>query len=144
MPKTCITCGGKHYAKGFCAIHYRMPSQINPKPVRVKPQVYTASAPVKRVAISKVADKRAKELRLYAKIAPVFKLANPYCHARLSGCTGKTTDIHHMCGRENWRLNDVPNFLPVCRNCHDKIEIDSAMAREKGFSIARTITHVSF
>lgn len=43
MPKTCNfelneteLCGGEHYAKGKCKIHYKMPSQLNPKPIMSK------------------------------------------------------------------------------------------------------------
>lgn len=39
--KTCKTCGGDHHAKGYCKIHYRMPSQLNPKPIKrsaIKPK----------------------------------------------------------------------------------------------------------
>lgn len=34
--KVCDECGGKHYAKGKCRIHYKMPSQLNPKPIKSK------------------------------------------------------------------------------------------------------------
>lgn len=147
MAKLCDVCGGKHYAKGKCALHYKMPSQLNPKPIArtaIKPRKeLTISLNGKtvgiRTAIKQVSDKRAKEQRIYAKIAPVFKLANPYCHARLSGCTTLTTEIHHIRGRENQKLNEVEYFLPVCRNCHDWIGANNTRAKELGFSINRTI-----
>lgn len=137
MAKFCDECGRKHYAKGKCSIHYRMPSQLIPKPLVRKSSMIINDSP-KRVPVNKVSAKRAIELRAYAKIAPAFKLANPDCNARLSGCTGITTDIHHQKGRENWRLNDVRYFLPVCRNCHSIIEIDTVMAWKMGFSFPRT------
>lgn len=38
--KTCDECGGAHHAKGKCKKHYRMPSQLNPKPLkRVKVKI---------------------------------------------------------------------------------------------------------
>lgn len=140
MPKVCTVCGGKHYAKGFCAIHYKMPSQINPKPIKRKELTTDRKmTSVKRAPIKKVADKRAKELREYAKICGPFKLDNPFCHARVKGCTHRTTDIHHMKGRENSMLLKVEYFLPVCRNCHDWIGDNHTLAKEMGFSINRII-----
>lgn len=32
--KSCDECGDKHYAKGKCKLHYKMPSQLNPKPIK--------------------------------------------------------------------------------------------------------------
>lgn len=103
----------------------------NPEPA-VRP-------PVKRTPIKQVSDKRKKELQQYSKLSGPFKKDNPYCHACLEGCTTHTTDIHHMKGRENKMLVNVQYFLPVCRSCHDKIEVNPAMAKERGFSINRTI-----
>ncbi|RAJ28896.1 hypothetical protein [Pedobacter cryoconitis] len=136
MAKTCTTCGGAPYAKGFCKIHYKMPSQLNPKPIARKQMA--AVAAVKRPAIKLVSDRRAKELRVYAKICPAFKKANPECQAKLPGCTVMTTDVHHKWGKENERLNMVEHFLAVCRHCHDVIGGNHTMAKEKGFSINRT------
>lgn len=148
MPKVCDVCAGKHYAKGKCAIHYKMPSQLNPKPI----QRTAIKAPAKNVillggtwqpvktAIKKVSDRRAAELRIYAKLCPQFKKDNPVCQAKLGGCTGRTVDVHHMRGKENKRLNEVKYFLAVCRSCHDIIGDNNEMAKELGFSINRTIT----
>lgn len=69
----------------------------------------------------RVSKKRASQMNKYRRIAKAFKEANPYCQAKIEGCTVMTIDIHHMQGRGNERLLDVDNFLPVCRNCHNKI-----------------------
>jgi hypothetical protein len=140
MPKTCSICGGDHYAKGFCRLHYKMPSQLNPKPIkRVDRSSIKQSIPVKRTPVKKVADRRAKELRIYAKLCPEFKKANPECQARLEGCTWRTTDVHHKKGKENELLNKVEYFLPVCRNCHDIIGSQHTRAKKLGLSIDRTL-----
>lgn len=45
MAKKCSVCGGVHYAKGFCKFHYKMPSQLKPKPILSK--IKTASNTLK-------------------------------------------------------------------------------------------------
>lgn len=140
MPKTCQICGGKHYAKGFCAVHYTMPSQLNPKPIKrteIKKSVTIST--MLRKPIKKESTKRAKENREYNKLALSFKLDNPFCHAGLSGCTTMTTEVHHTKGRTGSLLTNVMYFLAVCRNCHDWIENNPAAAKEKGLSTSRLV-----
>lgn len=62
---------------------------------------------------------------------------NTICQARLKNCTLKATEVHHMQGRLGDLLTDESNFLAVCRNCHQEIELNPAMAKEKQFSNSR-------
>lgn len=80
--------------------------------------------------------KRAGENRKYSKLAAAFK-EDKYCEAGLPGCTVIVTDIHHQKGRIGKNLLDQSTWLPVCRNCHDRIENEPEMAKEKGFSKSR-------
>lgn len=81
--------------------------------------------------------KRAKEEREYNKQAKSFKLANPDCAARLKGCTGGTTDVHHMKGRDGDLLLDQHYWLPVCNHCHRWIELNPVKAKILGLSVSR-------
>ncbi|MFD2600191.1 hypothetical protein ACFSQ3_14630 [Sphingobacterium corticis] len=62
---------------------------------------------------------------------------NKLCKARLEGCTVWTTDVHHKKGRINNLLTDETYFLPVCRSCHQVIELNPVLAKELGFSQSR-------
>ena len=78
--------------------------------------------------------KREKEERIYKKLSDQYKADHPVCEAKLTGCKGQTTEIHHKAGRGIYYLV-VRYFLGVCRNCHRQITDNSKMAYEKGLSI---------
>lgn len=103
-------------------------------------KVYTLKrTPLKKkpYTIKKISDKQKGRLVIYKQLAAKFKKENPECLARLSGCTIKTNDVHHMAGREGDRLNDVAYWLPVCRNCHSFITENSNWAIQNGLSQKR-------
>ncbi len=91
--------------------------------------------PVKKkfYVIKKVSDKHAADLKLYYPMAAEFKKKNPYCLAKLSGCTYYTVFVHHRRGRGIWLLV-VDTWLPVCHNCHDIIEMNPEVAKALNFS----------
>lgn len=102
------------------------------------------STPIKRTPLKKKvyqikrrSDKRAKEERMYNNEAKRYKEENSLCAAMLEGCTTTTDDIHHKTGRDNSRLLDKENWLPVCRNCHEWITKNSKQAIELGLSKRR-------
>lgn len=76
---------------------------------------------------------------IYSIVAPKFKLQHPDCEAKLEGCTKKTEDIHHKYKRTGFWLIISKYFLATCRNCHDKITVNSAMAVDLDLSIPRNI-----
>lgn len=86
--------------------------------------------------IAKRSKKGKQDDREYSKLAKQFKSENPLCKARLTGCTGHTSDVHHMRGRGAMLLK-TEYWLPVCRNCHNIITDDSALAFSEGFSLSR-------
>lgn len=128
MPKTCTTCGGIHYAKGFCRMHYKMPSQLNPKPiVRKTPIVRTttplkaAVIPTKRKAIAPVSKKKLKELQTYRKNRDEYFKEKPVCE--FLGCNCKEITLHHMAGRIGSLLTDKTNFRSLCLEHHEYVEL---------------------
>ena len=87
-------------------------------------------------SISPVSKKRQGEIDSYSALRETFFFIHPNCQAKLVGCTGKATDVHHKKGRGENYLK-VGTWLAVCRTCHDWITENSKEAIELGFSISR-------
>lgn len=123
--KICESCKDERYifSKRMCLFCYN--KNFVKKPIQKK-----------NTPIPKRSKKGIKEDRIYYKLAKKFKEDNPYCKAKLNGCTHLTTDVHHMKSR-GINLNKIEYWLPLCRNCHNKITDDSAFAIREGFSISR-------
>jgi len=88
-------------------------------------------------SISPVSTKRRGEMDEYARLRDAFLTAKPRCEAKLVGCTGVSTEIHHKAGRVGDKYLRIGTWLAVCRNCHTWIEINPAEAKELGFSESR-------
>lgn len=83
-----------------------------------------------------VSTKQRSALDEYTQKRTLFMVANPSCQAKLVGCTGQSTDVHHKAGRgEN--LLKMTTWLAVCRSCHTWITENSNEAIELGLSISR-------
>lgn len=93
--------------------------------------------PVTKTRIANRSKKRAKQEREYAEQRSFFLLKWGYCQAKLPGCRGEATDIHHPEGRMGDALLDQNNWLPVCRPCHTWIEEHPKEAKELGLSRSR-------
>jgi hypothetical protein len=78
--------------------------------------------------------KRAKQNRAYTKVKKKFLVDHPHCQAQLEGCTGQSTDLHHIGGRTGDNLLKVDDFAALCRNCHDIIhkKISAQQAKKIG------------
>lgn len=87
--------------------------------------------------IDPVSHKRTLLNVMYMKARNRFLTINPNCAARLLGCIGVATEVHHKAGRTGDLLVSQDNFLPVCRNCHQFIELNPKIAKELGFSTNR-------
>jgi hypothetical protein len=74
-----------------------------------------------RSRIKTANKKRQKQNRAYTKVKRKFLEENPTCQAKLEGCTGQATDLHHIGGRTGENLVKVEDFAALCRNCHDII-----------------------
>lgn len=84
---------------------------------------YWKSDPSSIPRIKPVSDKRRKENRIYSLERKKYLKKNPFCKARLPGCTGVATDIHHLISgssRSKYFL-EISTWKGVCRNCHDII-----------------------
>jgi hypothetical protein len=88
-------------------------------------------------SISPVSTKRRGEMDEYARLRDAFLTAKPRCEAKLVGCTGISTDVHHKAGRVGDNYLKIGTWLAVCRNCHTWIETNPAEAKELGFSRSR-------
>jgi hypothetical protein len=74
-------------------------------------------------SISPVSEKRRGEMDEYARLRDAFLTAKPRCEAKLVGCTGVSTEIHHLYSgkdRDKYYLK-IGTWKAVCRNCHNFI-----------------------
>ncbi len=81
---------------------------------------YKMEPPKKAAPISK---KRKVEQDEYSKRRELFLIAHPKCEAKLVGCTGNATDVHHLFSgkdRDKYYLK-ISTWKAVCRSCHNYI-----------------------
>lgn len=86
-------------------------------------------------AIKKVSQKRNLENKDYTKVRKVFLESLIFCQVK--GCKGLATEVHHKKGRIGKLLTDISYFLGVCRECHNKIELQPTWAKENEYSLNR-------
>ncbi|PVH26266.1 hypothetical protein DC487_01175 [Sphingobacterium corticibacter] len=110
-----------------CYWKSRRETKCNPEKTPRKP----------KYILPKVSTKRKAQNTLYRKKRLTFMEQNKLCKARLDGCTKSATEVHHKKGRINNLLTDERYFLPVCRSCHQVIELNPVLAKELGFSQSR-------
>jgi len=94
---------------------------------------------LKRSPIKPISDRRKKQNTAYLLARKVYLMeeANKFCPV-MKGMFNKlisTTEIHHMNGRENDRLNDRVYWLAVSREGHQWIHSNPQQARECGWLI---------
>lgn len=87
--------------------------------------------------IRKLSVKRQLQNKEYLKLRKVFLEENPFCQAKLKNCTFEANQIHHQMGRVGLLLTDTTNFLAVCHQCHQWIELNPLKAKELGLSKSR-------
>lgn len=90
----------------------------------------------KRYTIRPYSKKRQKENRKYSALRKQFLEDRPVCEAKLEGCTGEASEVHHQAGRGK-NLLKTDTWLAVCRNCHQEITDNSKIAIELGLSKSR-------
>ena len=88
-------------------------------------------------SISPVSKKRQVEMDEYSKKRLAFLALHTNCQAKLVGCTGKSTDVHHKAGRISDNYLNMTRWIAVCRDCHTWIEENPKEAKELGFSESR-------
>lgn len=94
---------------------------------------YKQEPPKKAAPVSK---KMKETISAYTKLRDAFLYIKTNCEAKLVGCTGKATDVHHKAGRNENHLK-VGTWLAVCRSCHRWIEDNPLEAKELGLSESR-------
>lgn len=123
----CPSCGSnKTERNGYCAScnHERRKEERNALKVKVvKP-------------IRKVAPKRAAQMREYYKLEKEYLECHPCCE--VPECHRKSTQVHHMAGRQNEDLLNVDLFFAVCGDHYERITRDSKWALDNGFLILRS------
>jgi hypothetical protein len=88
-------------------------------------------------SISPVSKKRQVEMDEYSKKRKLFLIANPNCQAKLVGCSGEATDVHHSAGRIGDNYLNISKWKALCRNCHRFVEENPEEAKELGLSESR-------
>jgi|694.fasta_scaffold92874_3 hypothetical protein len=88
-------------------------------------------------SISPVSKKRQVEMDEYSKKRLAFLALHVTCQAKLVGCTGASTDVHHKAGRVGDNYLNMSKWLALCRNCHSWIETNPEDAKELGYSESR-------
>lgn len=83
--------------------------------------------------ISPVSKKMRETMDEYSKKRAAFLVVHSKCQAKLVGCTGEATDVHHKAGRGENHLK-ISTWMAVCRSCHSWIELNPNEAKELGFS----------
>lgn len=76
-------------------------------------------------------QRRAKELRQYAKASKAQLAEFPSCQIQAPGCTGRATEISHIKGRaRGGALSDRKNMESACHWCGQYVEHNKAWALE--------------
>lgn len=86
--------------------------------------------------VKKVSEKRAGQNLEYAKLRKQYLEVYPVCEAH--ECNNKSTQIHHVNGREGEKLTSTAYFMAVCSHCHDKIHSNPQWSIENGYMILRS------
>lgn len=110
---------------GLCATHAR--------------QQRKSAAPKenpKRQRIAKQSDEGKERSEIYHSIKAIWivmpeNVMCRVCQSRL------TSEPHHMAGKLADLLYDVRKWLPVCRRCHERIELNPEEAYANGWSLSR-------
>jgi hypothetical protein len=88
-------------------------------------------------SISPVSKKRRGEMDEYSRLRDAFLTAKPRCEAKLVGCTGVSTDVHHSKGRVGDNYLNIGTWVSLCRSCHKFVEENPLEAKELGLSKSR-------
>lgn len=125
----CIDCppDSESYLTANRCQHHYWTHRASLKPVKIK----DIGKP-----IPKVSAKQLENLKKYRKVRDEF-MKNKLCEAKLNGCTGKATDLHHAKGKVGELLTDKRYFKALCRSCHSYIEVHPEFAKENGYSLNR-------
>lgn len=131
-------CGYNVFSNNFCQRHQHLRQDERFLLKKNKPSILKKpkQATSKVYRIPKVSKKMSKSLKVYHLKRLIYLGEHKNCEARLDGCSGFSTTIHHKKGRGLY-LNDVSTWLACCMECHSRIELEPVLAKEKGLSVSR-------
>jgi len=87
-----------------------------------------------RKPIRKVSRKRVKDNKTYSELRKKFLIENETC--QFPACQKLATDVHHAKGRGVYFL-DVKTWKALCREHHDRIELNPVLGKQLGLSESR-------
>lgn len=127
-PVKCKHCSAINHHYSFQCALIRKPIQSKePKVKEMTWEQYQAKkkskAKDKPKPIKKISDKQKKINTAYTALRKVFMQTNSICQAKLYGCFGNATDVHHKFSgkdRSKYFLH-TDTWVSVCRNCHHLI-----------------------
>lgn len=121
--KICKECGDIAYifGHGLCTPCYNKNLQKNNNGINKRGK-----------KIPKLSKKQKSREDKYKSLREIYLKEKRICE-----CCGiaVSTEIHHKAGRDGENL--FQHFLAVCRECHDKIEMNPEWAKENNYSISR-------
>jgi len=123
--KTCKTCGADHYAKGFCRAHYKMPSQINPKPINrvsVKPVIEKY---IKEIDDKNIATLKARRKVATSNLSPRDKAKVKTGKITLPELISRAEKVFNAWIRKRDTLSDNTFICQCCRSYFSKKEMDA-------------------
>ena len=85
---------------------------------------------MKRTPLRRVSKARAKQLRAYSIMRPIFLRSAPFCE--VIDCLNRSTEIHHLRGRAGNLITDERYLLAICRDHHRFIHDNPKKARAMG------------
>ncbi len=137
-------CNNTKEIKEFCKFHYWANLKRNQKRKTKKVNKELGIQEKTPLKIPKISKKWHKRNLQYQKARKEYLKDHCCCEAKLTGCTIPNQNydnigiqIHHRAGRIGDNLFDKKNFLAVCFNCHNYIELNVEWAILNGFSVSR-------
>ena len=95
-------------------------------------------APVSAVPTEPSPAKTAYEAELDEQRPKVQRRSQGRCEARLPGCTGAATHVHHRKLRAQGGDNGLHNLLACCSSCHSRIHLHPFKSYGAGFLVRST------
>lgn len=76
--------------------------------------------------------------------ARVMARSGGFCEVRVAGCGGEASQLHHrrargMGGSRNRATGQASNAVSVCLPCHDYIETNRELARDRGWLVRQGV-----
>jgi hypothetical protein len=88
-----------------------------------------------RLPIRKVSKRQARKQREWKAVTKQRKeMADGWCEARWSDCTGQGEYGHHVRARSQGGENTVENCRWICGNCHRAIHLFPQEAKDLGMT----------